>query len=272
MSDSWDELKAHQRKVELFGGRIDSPARKPLQELGDTVLGSTKPLPTSGSVPISAAPITLAEMVVSHPIAVDVSFAYPNLMEGVGLGAPLSPGDGYVQVTWGVKGATKQVAKIDGNFGWRHQFVASQILVQYFPVDVNSTGGRVIPVNQPRDLQIAGMISPASGAQGSYLTKTLYYPDIAIATAAQQQTPLWATEWAISLGTNVLSGLSVSFFDAAFALVAAYNADGVAGGYPLWQIWRWYPVPQGGVISNLGSNVGAPVGLNQPKIIFRLAL
>jgi len=85
--DSWEELKAHQADVKAFGGRIDSQAKGALAELSDTVLGSRKTLPTSGAVPISPAPITLAEMVVSQPVAVDVSFGLPNLIEGISIGS-----------------------------------------------------------------------------------------------------------------------------------------------------------------------------------------
>jgi len=267
-------LEEHQRAVEAFGGRIGSPSRSSLEELNKTVLGSVKELPTSGVVPISPAPLTLAEMVVSQPIAVDVSFSYPNLTVG---NAPpagsLGVGDGFVQITWGVKGGTKQVAKVDGNFGWRYPFVASQLLVQYFPVDTESNAGRIIPVNQARDLQILGLIAPASGAPCLPLTKTVRFSDIALGFAEQQLVPDWASEWFAEVITNEATTWDVGFFNPAFLQLSFATANGVAGEFPNWQLPSlWRPVPQDGAIVSLGVDPGAPVGLIEPAVKFRLAL
>jgi hypothetical protein len=268
-----EELENWEREVAAFGGRINSPHASADDELSRTVLGSIKEIPTAGAVAISAAPITLAEMNVSKPLAVDVSFSYPNLVQGSGLGQPLNVGDGFVQVTWGVKGAAQQVARVDGAAGWRYPFVASHLLVQYFPVDTSSTGGRVIPTGQARNLQLAANIAPASGAPCLPLTKTVFFADILPAASSQQQIPIWAKQVRTVHTTNVASGYTLGFFDSGFAQVCLYSANGVAGQYPNFALQQdWFEVPQGAVIANYGSAVGAPIGLLQPKLIFRLAL
>jgi len=267
------ELEEHQARVEAFGGRIDSPAKPTMAELSKTVLGSVKTLPTAGAVAISAAPITLAEMNVSHPIAVDVSFSYLNINQGQGIGDTLDVGDGFVQITWGVKGAIEQTAQVDGGFGWRFPFVASHLLVQYFPVDQQSNAGKIIPIGQSRNLQIAGMIAPASGAPCAPLTKTVRFSDIAPGASEQQQVPKFAYEWRTELITNFASTWDVGFFTPPATQIYLADANGVAGEYPTWQLpGHWWTVPQAAPIVNLGIDLASPVALIEPAIKFRLAL
>ena len=285
MSDEYpnemEQLQAHNELVRRWGGRLNSPARSTLQELSNTVLGSTKSLPTTGTTPISAEPQTLAEMVVSEPLSVDVSFAYPNLtvrsivapLVPFAPGNSLSVGDGYVRVRWGTKGQLTHVARIDGNRGWRFPFVASHLIVDYVPVDVDSTGGNVIPISQPRNVEIAAMISPASGAIAQPLTKTLFYPDVLPGAFEVQQLPAWASEYRPASARNVLTEWSITLFDGAFALIQASNANGVAGEFPSYNIQQfWNVVPPDATLCNLGVDVISPVGLINPKVVFRLAL
>jgi len=277
-----EQLRAHNELVRLWGGRLNSPGLSLLQQLSNTVLGSTKTVPTSGTTPISPNPITLAEMVVDQPLSVDVSFAYPNIriqsavdpLDPFGPGNPLSVGDGYVRVRWGTKGQITHVARIDGNMGWRFPFVASHLIVDYVPVDVESTGGRVIETSQSRDLEIAAMISPASGAVAQPLTKTLFYADIAPGGFGLQQTPLWASKYMAVIGAIPdVAGYTLAFFDAAFNAIAAVRSDGVAGAFPVWQSTSlWRAVPPNATLANLGNDVLSPVPLIQPKVVFELAL
>lgn len=279
MSDeSQEELRRHNEAVQSWGGRVDSPAYRPLRELSNTVLGSTKVLQTSGATPILPAAITLAEMIVAMPISVDVSFAYPNLsiQHGVAFGTPGSPlqvGDGYVRVRWGTKGTVTHEARIDGNFGWRFPFVASHLIVDYVPIDVGSTGGRIIPVNQVRDLQISGMIAPSSGAPCRPLTRTLYFPEIAPGSASQQQTPLWASRVRPSMVVRETTTWEYEFFDTGFTQLVGYRANGVAGEFPNYvNMNYWQPVPQDGTIANVGVDAASPFAILEPKLIFQLAL
>jgi len=276
-----EQLQAHNRLVQQFGGRLNSPARSTLQELSNTVLGSTKLLPTKGTAPISPEPITLAEMVVSEPLSVDVSFAYPNLtvrsivepLVPFAPGNPLSVGDGYVRVRWGTKGQLTHVARIDGNRGWRFPFVASHLIVDYVPVDLDSTGGRIIPTSQPRDVEIAAMISPASGAVAKPLTKTSFYPDVLPGNFELQQIPAWANSFRLATARNFATTFSVTLFDGAFNLIATQEANGVAGQFPNFNIFIVeFPVPPDATLANLGVDVVSPVGLLNPKVVFQLAL
>jgi len=273
MGEDQTALRDYQRRVEAFGGRIGSPAMPSLQELSKTVLGSLKTLPTAGAVPISAAPITLAEMVVSHPIAVDVSFSYPNIVGTPGIFNALNVGDGYVQITWGVKGATKHVVKVDGNMGWRFPFVASQLLVQYFPVDTESTGNKAINIGQTANLQIAANIAPASGAPCLPLTRTLYFPNVLAGTAAQQKTPAFAYEARLVASTNLAADYTIEFFGTVAGQLLGFDSDGLAGGHPRWILpVTWWQVPQGGIITNIGLNLAGGFELDNPSVIFKLAL
>jgi len=279
--DEMAQLQAHNELVRQWGGRLNSPARSTLQELSNTSLGSTKTVPTNGITPISPEPITLAEMVVSQPLSVDVSFAYPNIiirnlvdpLVPFAPNNPLSVGDGYVRVRWGTKGQITHVARIDGNLGWRFPFVASHLIVDYVPVDVQSTGGRVIPLGQPRALEIAAMISPASGAVAKPLTKTLFFPDVPVGGFELQQNPLWGSSFRPASALNRLTTWSITLFDGAFNLVQQSDADGIAGTFPSFAIRSfWTPVPPDATLCNLGVDVASPVGLIQPKVIFQLAL
>lgn len=279
MSD-YDELLEHSLQVAEFGGRVSSPAKSKIAALGDSQLGSTRELPTAGSVPISPEPIMLAEMIVAEPICVDVTFGYPNLTEGKGLeglfggnGTPLQVGDGYVQITWGVKGAINQTVRVDGNTGWRFPFVASQLTVTYYPVDLESTGGKVIQVNQPRNLKIAAMIAPASGAPCLPLYKTIFFPNVPIGgPVGLAQIPLFAAlfrvtanvrdgdEWGVIMTTRDLTALSFT------------RANGDAGQYPNWVGPAiWWQVPVGGTIVIINFAVLEAV-IEEPQVKFQLAL
>jgi len=282
MSDAGQQdLERHTELIRQWGGRIGSPAISTLRELSNTRLGSLKKLPTTGTTPISAEPIVLAEMVVSQPLSVDVSFAYPNLtvrsivepLVPFAPGNALSVGDGYVRVRWGTKGQITHEARIDGNRGWRFPFVASHLIVDYVPVDEDSTGGRIIPLGQPREVEIAAMISPASGAVAKPLTKTLFYPDVLPGQFELQQLPQWASAFRLATALNEATTYDVSLFDGAFDLIASTQANGVAAQYPNFAVLAFpFPVPPDATAANLGVDAVAPVGLLNPKLVFQLAL
>jgi len=151
--------------------------------------------------------------------------------------------------------------------------VASQLLVQYFPVDLLSNVGKIIPVNQPRDVELVGIIAPASGAPCSALTKTVYFSDIAAGEAEQQQIPQWAVEYFPEVVTNFATSWDISLFRADFSLLRTSDANGVAGQFPNWQIESyWRTVPQDATIINVGVDPLQPTGLFEPSIKFKLAL
>lgn len=283
MTDDERVLYEHAEQVRNFGGRIDSPRRSQIEALGNSQLGSVKSIPTSGADPISPAPLTLAEMIVAEPIAVDVAFYYPNLFAGATIGTvfagqppgPISVGDGYVQITWSVKGGPVNVARIDGALGWRYPFVASQLLVEYIPVDIESTGGRIIAPNQLRDLLVSGTIVPASGAPTMPLTKTLFYPNLSVGESSQQPTPAWATEFRPFAAMNTATTMSVQIFGQfpPQQFGGSVPTDGLAGGRPLWTDFEtWRPVGQGAVVCSIAVELLSVLGVFNPSVQFRLAL
>jgi hypothetical protein len=269
------ELQKVMDRLERWGGRLS-------EKLGDSVLGSSKTLPTSGAVPISASPIMLAQMKLDEAIAVDVSFAYPNMLVGPGLGpavggvgdGPLNPGNGFVKVTWGTKGGIQQEARIDGGNGWRYPFVASNITVEYFPVDDNAEAGAGnITVNQPRDLRIAAQIAPASGAPCLPLTKTVWFSDIAPGGNGIRMVPNFAYEYLPVLVTFPTTSYNVNFFTAPVVQLCGILPDGLSGNFPRYlSTFGWLPAPQSGGFVSLFVAALAPAGLSSPKIVFKLAL
>jgi len=284
MSDNEGELGAWQREVENFGGRVGAGDQKTLwKELQESQLGSTKVLKTSEANPNFPAVVVLAEMKLTRPIAVDVSFSYLGLVkQGLIVTPPPAPsglnqGAGYVQVTWGTPGAIQQSAKIDGGRGWRFPFVASFLRVEYIPIDRESPAQWFMQGGQPSDLTIQAMIAPASGAPCLPLTKTVYFADVPISTDPLPfsfgSLPAWAVRAHFNAFVQRTDEFSVFFSQAdnAEALGVKY-ANGLAGEWPNYTP-QMYPMvlPQTARIAVIIANSTVSL-IQNPTMVCELAL
>ncbi len=284
MSD--DELRRHAEQVAAWGGRVTAPAEGQKVMLGDTSLGNTHTFLTTGSAPISAEPITLAEMTVSKPISVDVTFSYPNKVpvsgvlsgtigaEGANGENTVDTGNGFVRITWGIEGAqVQQSVDCDGANGWRYPFVASHLIVQYFPVDRDNEN--IISVNQRFDLQVSAQIQPSSGAPCLPLQRTNMFPDLAANGFGQRKIPKFAAEWNFQAALFGADQGSASMFGRLFATFPQFiGSDGDADLYPTWilQSSGWNSIPSIATFMSVGAAVANSFDMLAPSVVFRLAV
>lgn len=265
-----EQLAAWMAEVDGFGGRIASPAKKTLiQELSAGQLGQRVFLPTTEVFPRFPDSVLLAEVVLSTAVAMDVTFGYTNMkpeQQPIGLPA-LDQGNGFVRLTWGTPGSFKRVADIDGNRGWRRQFSASYMRVEYVPVDPSMSN--TIPGSQPRDLGVAAMISPAIGSVSEVLTKTVYFGDIAAGSNAAEIIPRWATSVEIAGSWSALpSDYEVLLTDATVLAVQRFGNTGALAAFE--SSFRKWPVPQRA--QRIFLLMPGAESVNRATAIFELAL
>jgi len=265
-----EQLDAWARKVAQWGGRYGEPAAKSLaKEISDSQLGQLETLPTSLVATSFPATVVLAQMDLSVTMEVDVTFTN-FLTQGVG-GDSLDPGDGFVRVTWGTPGTFKNSVDIDVNQGWSHPFTASFLRVEYIPI--TQGGNFPLPVNQARDMQIGGMITPAADGPQTILTKSVLLADIPDNGFATGTIPRWARNARMTFTTVVTDPtIAVIFFDASGSSVSSFGGLGVSVSRPFWtgNIVS-YPVPQRAVTFLMVVPAGSgPVGT--PTLIFELDL
>jgi len=267
ISSPAEQLEAWNEFVTDFGGRLSSPAKKTLLgELSDGQLGQTIFLPTSDAAPVFET-VLLAEVNLSRPVAMDVTFNYTN-MKNIGppaLAPPLDQGNGFVRLTWGAQGTFKRVAQIDGNRGWRRQFSASFMRVEYVPVD--PTQSNILPGGQARDLGVAAMISPAIGSVSETLTKTVFFQDVLAGQVRSRVIPRWAKNFQMAGDWEFFNGdWDVFLTDAQSFTVQRVGSDS-AEAWTLAAATKW-PVPQRAQTIFL-----IPlIDIDNPTAIFELAL
>lgn len=264
--DHWD------RAVTDFGGRISSPAKRSLlTELGQGQLGQTKFLPTSQANPIFET-LLLAEVYLSRAVPMDVTFNYTNMQPpglAFGTGVPaLDQGNGFVRITWGAPGTFKRTADIDGNRGWRRQFSASFMRVEYVPEELSMAN--LIQGGQDRDLGVAAMISPAVGSVSTTLTKTVFFADIAGGQVRTQLIPRWATNFQMAGDWDDFDDdWEVFLTDAQTFTVQHVGSNGAESPWLLSVVSK-FPVPQRAQRIFLRS--GPNTEIDNPTAIFELAL
>jgi len=267
------QLNLWQEEVKNFGGRYSSPSKRTLtQEIGDGQLGQRFVLPTSEAAPIFPNSLLLAEVHLTKPVAMDVSFSYDNMRPPQGVGVPaLDQGDGHCRLTWGAPGGSfSNAALVDGNRGWRHPFVASFMRLEYIPVDPEGT--RPLPGNQARDLGVSGMITPQAGGNYGKLTKTILWPTLGMTTGASGFVPNFASKVRLAQFANTFnSDFIFRLNDATGSGVMAFGSSGNAGQFPAFvaQGMDW-PVPQRAQSFNLITV--AATTLTNPAVIFTLDL
>ena len=272
------ELDKWVGRVDAFGGRIaDSNLTK---ELATSNLGSTKELDVMAPVLNLQPTIVLAEMRLSSPIAVDVTFSFGSLViEPIGPAPGGAMGNqvgaGYVRVTWGTNGGVQFAAEIDGANGWRHEFTASYLRVEYIPIDALAGTIWQLPAGQAKNFSVSASITPASGQPCSKLTRTRYFDDLQEASLAVRSVPQWAEDWEVQFhnptgGPVIL--WQMTFLMANFTSIGGYYANGVAGEWPSYgrDLGR-RTVPQNGIALFL-QNLAAGQFMRAPQVIFGLAL
>ncbi len=271
-----------QQAVDQFGGRQGAPDSEALwRAIQASNLGSTKFLDTVADPPIFEPVITLAQMDLPVPIPVDVSFAYLNRFPQAGGAFPdsgLNVGDGFVRITWGVPGGVKNVAEVDGAYGWRFPFVASFLRVEY--VANGQQSGMANPEwallgGQVRNLGVSAMIAPASGAPCLPLTKTVFMPFVdGVIFAVFGLVPRWSKNFMVGGDSNGGSYRLV-FAEGGPAIAGPFLqeifVDGLAGGWPEWTMKKIpVAVPQGAAFVFLFPDPGTE--LDRYTVIFELAL
>jgi len=270
VSSGEEVLEDWQETVDDWGGRISSPARKTLlEELGQGQLGQTIFLPTSQTVFLAGSFVTvlLAEVQLSKAVPMDVTFNYTNMaprQENPNID-PLDQGNGFVRVTWGTPGSFKRTADIDGNRGWRRQFSASFMRVEYVPVDPGNAN--IIPINQPRDLGVSAQISPAIGSVSEPLTKTVYFGDIPGNSTRFKNIPRWAKTVQMAGSWDDDSAVfDVLMTDSGVLAVQRFNSTGEL----LLATTAKFPVPQRA--QRIFITMGMQSSVNRATAIFELTL
>jgi len=267
-----EQLQAWQDTVTNFGGRIASPAKQKtlLKELSAGQLGQRIFLATTGPGQLLPKSVLLAQVDLSQAVAMDVTFSYTD-MQPAAFGQPaLDQGNGFVRLTWGSPGTFRRTAAIDGNRGWRRQFSASFMRVEYVLFAEGALQANPMPGNQPRDLGVAAMISPAIGSVSQTLTKTVFMGDIAENSSTSEVIPRWATHCQIAGSWGDLDGdYDVLLTDATIFAVQRWGSNGVQAPF-LESIIGKYPVPQRAqrIFLILGNNTS----INRATAIFDLAL
>ena len=266
MSQRDDSLAGWQAQVEAFGGRLGRGEAETLwQELEASNLGSEETLPTllptADMLLVIPRTVVLAEMKLTRPIAVDVSFNYFNnevVPQGDFGSNGMQLGDGFVRVTWGIPGGVQKTADIDGNLGWRFPFVASYLRVEYFPFGLFqefafANNEWQLPGGQIANLGLSAMIAPASGAPCLPLTKTIFMKNtngVAPTFSALGIVPKWANNFHFNCESTTPAIYKIGLFEAQPQVlnieIQEVFSDNTANGWPDWVARSHkYPIPQG---------------------------
>jgi len=280
------ELEQWANRVASFGGRIGSFENVDAlhKALETSNLGSREVLRVSGATLQLPESITLAQVKLPIPVAMDVVFSFDKLGFGPfnggvggfpGFPAGLRPGAGFIRLAWGVNGGTQMTAEVDAAQGWRHRFVASYMRVDYVPLDPNAGAPWQVQPGQPGDIGIRASIVPSDGSAQSKLTRTRYFPDYAGVQNAIRYVPEWANEYEVgffSAAPTLATDYFVSFLDTNFATVGGFRTDAVAGQYPSY-LSHLGPkkVPMQAVMMAFGLLV-AGQQMEAPQMTFGLAL
>lgn len=279
------ELEKHAAQVAAFGGRISAEDEVSLlEELDNSQLGQVKELPTGAPLGALFPPnLTLAEMRVSRPIRVDLSFQFLNSIPAFvgGLSTaqnPIQPGDGFLRITWGTPGAVKNMVEVDSGHGWRYSFTCSYLRLEYVTFDPN--GLNPIISGQRENLLLQGMISPAAEAPVTPLVRTVLYntPLAVLTTGEERAIPGFAESLMLECITgNVGMQFAIEFFNLVSGSPGANLVDRTfigasANNTPLWvpkQLWK--TVPQEARIARV-RNFSAGFELLEYRLKYRLAL
>lgn len=269
--DEWSQ------RVEDFGGRAASPVRAGAREqLSQGQLGQTAVLPTSQPLGVEfPASILLAEVSLNDAIAMDVTFSYKNRLAPAGtpLAAFLDPGDGFVRLTWGAPGTFQHEVAIDGAHGWRKEFTASYMRVEYIPID--PSGAQPILGGQARDLGVGATITPAAGGATARLTKTTTLPSLLTPASAIGRVPAFAMDYVVAGNFVENDGEWNIFFASSGDPVAKnYTVNGAQSPWPIWQgssYSRLLPQRAGSFFLRTLGAVGT-ADISNPSVIFGLAL
>ncbi len=269
--DEWSQ------RVDDFGGRAASPVRADARkQLSQGQLGQTAVLQTS--LPLGAvfpAAILLAEVSLNDAIAMDVTFSYQNRLAppGTPLAAFLDPGDGFVRITWGAPGTFQHEVAIDGGHGWRKEFTASYLRVEYVPVD--PTGAQPLLSGQARDLGVGATITPAAGGTSPRLTKTTTLENLLTPASTTGRVPAFAMDYVVT-GFFVEDDGEWNIFFATGGDPAAvtYAVNGAQSDWPIWQASshvRRLPQRSGSFFLRTLGAVGT-ADIANPAVVFGLAL
>ncbi len=264
------------RRVEEFGGRAGSPLRAaPRKQLSQGQLGQTATLLTSQAAPVFPEAILLAEVSLDDAIAMDVTFSFLNRLAppGAPTAAFLDPGDGFVRLTWGTPGTFQHQVEIDGGHGWRKEFTASFMRVEYVPIDPQ--GAQPIIGGQARDMILGATITPAAGGTSSQLTRTITLPSLLTPDSTTGRVPAFAADFNVQGNFTTDDGEWNIFFASGGDPVArVYTVNGAQSPWPIWQgstYDRRLPQRAGSFFLRTLGAVGT-ADIENPSVIFGLAL
>lgn len=267
-------LTQWEQRVEEFGGRAGSPQRGPIQkQISQGQLGQIVLLDTINPNPVFPAAILLAEVSLDKAIPLDITFSYHNRRtpRGEPAGRFLDPGDGFVRLTWGTPGTFPHVAEIDGGHGWRKEFSASFMRVEYIPID--PTGNQPMIGGQARDLGVGATITPGvGGGTRATLTRTVTMTNMGINEIRIERIPDFAEDYTVAGNFIADNGMwSIEFSSGGDPVGKAFANMG-AGQWPIYQGSTFSrKVPQRAGAFRFVT-IGNGSDIDEPSVIFGLAL
>lgn len=269
------ELQWWADAVSEFGGRISATGKEELvRALSESNLGTASIVVPVGDLTktqfeeLENPNRTLCEVKLPFPMLMDLTIDVDGILE-TAAGEPGSFGNGLIRVTWGTPGGRQKTVDVSIMRGWRYPFTASYLRAEYIVFDPASGGNNDIAAPQPRNLEISGTITPASGAPVVPLRKDVYYAQVnAFALGEVRSIPRYAASAKFTVARLFVGGVTDLYWqikDAGGSNIHNVDLLIFEPGQDAWEIG----LPQKAALIRLVSN--GEVGLS-PIVSYALAL